>query len=146
MTPTVLETGCEWTADDVADPEQWTERLSPAEIAELEAAIAYARPVSPDFLAIGKDEFPLPTLGARLERIERELIDGRGFVLIRGLPRERWDNDAMCLAYWGIGAHLGKPWPQNHYGHMLGDVTDQGKGRSEERRVGKECRSRWSPE
>jgi len=33
----------------------------------------------------------------------------------------------MCLAYWGIGAHLGKPWPQNHYGHVLGDVTDQGK-------------------
>jgi hypothetical protein len=33
----------------------------------------------------------------------------------------------MCLAYWGIGAHLGAPWPQNHFGHVLGDVTDQGK-------------------
>ena len=33
----------------------------------------------------------------------------------------------MCLAYWGIGAHLGRPWPQNHYGHLLGDVTDQGR-------------------
>ena len=40
-------------------------------------------------------------------------MDGRGFVLIRGLPRERWSNDEMCLAYWGIGAHLGRPWPQN---------------------------------
>jgi hypothetical protein len=33
----------------------------------------------------------------------------------------------MCLIYWGIGAHLGKPWAQNKYGHILGDVTDQGK-------------------
>jgi hypothetical protein len=33
----------------------------------------------------------------------------------------------MCLAYWGIGAHLGRPWAQNHHGHVLGDVTDQGK-------------------
>ena len=33
----------------------------------------------------------------------------------------------MCLAYWGIGAHLGRPWPQNAKGHLLGDVTDQGK-------------------
>jgi hypothetical protein len=31
------------------------------------------------------------------------------------------------MAYWGIGAHLGKPWPQNAKGHLLGDVTDQGK-------------------
>ncbi|MET0387237.1 MAG: TauD/TfdA family dioxygenase [Polyangiales bacterium] len=127
MTPEVLETGCEWKADDVADSEQWTEQLGPRDIAELDEAIAYARSRSSDFLAITKAEFPLPTLAARLKQIERELIEGRGFVLIRGLPRERYDNDALCLAYWGIGAHLGRPWPQNHKGHLLGDVTDQGK-------------------
>ena len=122
-----LETACEWRAADMADPGAWTERLSAAEIAELESAIAHARDVSSDLLDIGREDFPLPTLGPRLEAIERELIDGRGFVLIRGLPRERWSNDDMCLAYWGIGAHLGRPWPQNHHGHVLGDVTDQGK-------------------
>jgi hypothetical protein len=127
MTPSVLETACEWKRDEVADATQWTELLSEAEIAELDSAIAFARSKTDDFLAVGKDEFPLPTLGARLHRIEQELIDGRGFVLLRGLPRERYSNDEMCLAYWGIGAHLGKPWPQNHYGHLLGDVTDQGK-------------------
>jgi hypothetical protein len=125
--PVPLETGCEWTAKDVADPAQWTEHLSDAEVAELEAAMAHARGRSDDLLQIGKADFPLPTLGPRLKEIERELIDGRGFVLIRGLPRERWSNDDMCLAYWGIGAHLGRPWPQNAKGHLLGDVTDQGK-------------------
>ncbi len=123
----VLETACEWTAADVADPARWTEVLGEVEITELEAALAQARARSEDFLDIGKDDFSLPTLGQRLESIERELMDGRGFVLLRGLPRERWSNDDMCLAYWGIGAHLGRPWPQNHYGHLLGDVTDQGK-------------------
>jgi hypothetical protein len=123
----VLEPRCEWRAQDVADPAAWTEVLTPAEIAELDAAIAHARGVSDDFLDIGKADFPLPTLGARLNRIEAELVDGRGFVLLRGLPRERWSNDEMCLAYWGVGAHLGRPWPQNHHGQVLGDVTDQGK-------------------
>jgi len=127
MTPTVLETACEWTAADVADPKAWTELLSLAEVAEIEAAVAHAQATSGDMLRIGKADFPLPTLGARLKAMERELIDGRGFVRIRGLPRERFDNDQMCMAYWGIGAHLGRPWPQNHYGHVLGDVTDQGK-------------------
>lgn len=127
MTPKILEAGCEWTADEVADPAQWTEHLSTDEIAELEAAMAVARAKSDDFLEIGKADFPLPTLGPRLKAIERELMEGRGFVRIRGLPRERWSNDDMCLAYWGIGAHLGRPWPQNAKGHLLGDVTDHGK-------------------
>jgi len=122
-----LEPRCAWRTEDVADPDAWTETLSGAELAELDSAIAHARGVSDDFLAIGKADFPLPTLGRRLKAIETELIDGRGFALIRGLPRERWSNDDMCLAYWGIGAHLGRPWPQNHFGHVLGDVTDQGK-------------------
>jgi TfdA family taurine catabolism dioxygenase TauD len=125
--PQILETACEWTAKDVADPAQWTEHLSAAEIDELEAAVAHAFGVSDDFLQIGKAEFPLPALGPRLKEIERELMDGRGFVLIRGLPRERWSNDQMSMAYWGIGAHLGRPWPQNAKGHLLGDVTDHGK-------------------
>jgi hypothetical protein len=127
MTPRILETACEWRAEDVADPQAWTEQLSPAEVAEIDAAIAHARAKSPNLLDIEKADFPLPTLGRRLEAIERELMDGRGFVLIRGLPRERYSNDEMCLAYWGVGAHLGRPWPQNAKGHLLGDVTDQGK-------------------
>ncbi|HEY2734765.1 MAG TPA: TauD/TfdA family dioxygenase, partial [Polyangiales bacterium] len=127
MTPEVLETACEWMAEDVKDPSKWTEQLTAAEIEELDRALDHARAKSDDMLELGKADFPLPTLGPRLTKIEKELMDGRGFVLIRGLPRERYDNDAMCLAYWGIGAHLGHPWPQNHHGHLLGDVTDQGK-------------------
>src|SRR5690242_13397158 len=91
--PKILEAGCEWTAADVADPEAWTEHLSPAEVDELEAAVAHAAAISDDFLQIGKAEFPLPTLTGRLRSIEKELMDGRGFVRIRGLPRERWTND-----------------------------------------------------
>lgn len=127
MTPRTLEAKCEWTAADVADPTAWTEILTEAEVAEIDAALIHARSVSDDLLDIGKADFPLPTLGRRLEAIEQTLINGRGFVRIRGLPRARYSNDDMCLAYWGIGAHLGKPWPQNKHGHLLGDVTDQNK-------------------
>jgi hypothetical protein len=127
MTPRVLETDCEWRAENVANPADWTEVLTAADIAEIDEAVAFARAKSSDLLTIGKDDFPLPELGQKIKRIEKELMQGRGFVLIRGLPRERYTNDDMCLAYWGIGAHLGRPWPQNHHGHVLGDVTDQGK-------------------
>ncbi len=127
LSPEVLETACEWTAKDVAEPAQWTEHFSASEVEELGAAVEHAFGISDDFLQIGKAEFPLPTLAPRLKEIGRELMDGRGFVLLRGLPRERWSNDEMSMAYWGVGAHLGKPWPQNAKGHLLGDVTDHGK-------------------
>ena len=125
--PEVLEAQCEWTAHDVADPAAWTKQLTPEDHAEIERAVAQAQSRSSNFLEIRREDFPLPNLGLRLRRWEAELIDGRGFVLIRGLPRDRWSNDVMSLAYWGLGLHLGRPWPQNAKGHLLGDVTDQGK-------------------
>ena len=63
LRPQVLETACEWTARDVADPSAWTEMLSPGEVDELDEAVQHAFSLSDDFLKIGKAEFPLPTLG-----------------------------------------------------------------------------------
>jgi hypothetical protein len=126
-TPRVLESGAEWHGDDVADPATYTELLTGAELRELDVAVQSAKAKADDFLQLTRQDFPLDRLAARLRAIESELIDGRGFVVIRGLPRERYGNDEMCLAYWAIGLHLGVPWAQNHKGHLLGDVTDQGK-------------------
>lgn len=125
--PVVLEPHAEWRRSDVEDADVWTERLSDRELAELDAALRHAKARSTDVLELARDDFPLPELSKRLERIEHELIDGRGFVLVRGIPCDRYDKADASLLYWGIGMHLGKPWPQNKKGHLLGDVTDQGK-------------------
>ena len=122
-----LETHAEWRAGDIADRSQWTYRLTDADIAELEAALAHARARCADVLDIAREDFPLPTLAATIGRFEDELIDGRGFQLISGLPVERYSDADASAIYWGIGMHLGTPWPQNKHGHLLGDVTDQGR-------------------
>jgi hypothetical protein len=115
------------TAADVADPSQWTHRLSADEIAEIEAALVVARSRADDVLDVRKDDFPLPTLGPVLAGIADELINGRGFHRISALPVERVGFEDASWMYWGIGLHLGVPWPQNVKGHLLGDVKDQGK-------------------
>lgn len=122
-----LETHAEWRARDVADRSRWTYRLSDAEVAELEAALAHARTRCADVLDITREDFPLPTLASKIAAFEDELINGRGFQLISGLPVERYSDADASAIYWGIGMHLGKPWPQNRHGHLLGDVTDQGR-------------------
>jgi hypothetical protein len=122
----LLEPACAWRADDVADESRWIEIFDRGEVEELDAALRAALEKSDDVMAIGRDDFPLPGLARRLKAIEQELIQGRGFVLLRGIPRERYSREEMEMLYWGIGMHLGHPWPQNQYGHVLGDVTDQG--------------------
>jgi hypothetical protein len=126
-TPRILEPQCAWTAADVADESTWTEVLDDGELAELDAALRTALAKSDDVLQIERDDFPLPSLHDRLLDIEHELIDGRGFVRLRGIDRSAYSQAEMEMLYWGIGTHLGLPWAQNKHGHVLGDVTDQSK-------------------
>ncbi len=120
-----LESGCEWRRADLADG--YVFQLTDAHVEELDAALAHAESLVDDVLDITRESVPLPMLGPVLESLARELVDGRGVVLIRGLPAERYGKERASRIYWGVGMHLGRPWPQNAKGHLLGDVTDQGK-------------------
>src|SRR5438552_3963059 len=70
--------------------------------------------------------FPLPTLGPVLRAVLAELLEGRGFIMLRGLPVERWASDERAIACMGIGSWLGRPRSQNAKGHLLGHVKDLG--------------------
>ncbi len=136
--PRILEPNCEWTSADVGDEDVWTVQLTDAELEELDASLRHALERSDDVLELDRDDFPLPTLSTRLAEIEQELIDGRGFVRIRGIDRSAYSQDEMELVYWGIGTHLGSPWAQNKHGHVLGDVIDQGKAMNDPEARGNE--------
>jgi hypothetical protein len=122
-----LETHIDWTSADVADPSVWTVTLDGADHRELDHALATAKAASNDLLEIDATRFPLDRVARKLEAIARELIDGRGFVRIAAPDATRYSDDDLTMLYWGIGLHLGDPWPQNAKGHVMGDVTDQGK-------------------
>jgi len=127
LQPRPLETHIGWHAEDVADPSVWTVKLGESDARELDRALQHAKSVSENLLDIGPDQFPLDSFAKKLELIEEELIDGRGFVRISALDATKYSDDDLTMLYWGIGIHLGDPWPQNAKGHVLGDVTDQGK-------------------
>ncbi len=120
-----LEVQCAWRSDELGNG--YLRPLTSAEIEELDAALGYAEARCGDVLDITIDDFPLPTIADELADIKRELISGRGVVLLRGLPISRYDKRRASMIYWGVGMHLGRPWPQNAKGHLLGDVTDQGR-------------------
>ena len=80
-----------------------------------------------DIIAIRRGDFPLPRLAPRLAEVRRELVDGRGFVQIRGLPVADMTRRQAAIAFWGLGAHFGQALSQNAEGHVLGHVKDLGK-------------------
>lgn len=119
-----------WVGPDLQREGGWLQPLSAAELGELEAAATpwlERADVDPAALnALTPQSFVLPTLGPRLAALRAELLRGRGFAVLRGLPVQRWGRRLSAVAFYGLGAHLGAPRPQNAQGHLLGHVRDVG--------------------
>jgi Taurine catabolism dioxygenase TauD, TfdA family len=127
----LIEGPSAWIGADMRRREaEWAYLLSPAERAEIEAAVAAVQTRGLDLADIGRDDFPLPTLGPVLDRLRAEVIDGRGFALLRGMPIEKRPIDWSATAYWGVGSYFGGARSQNAKGHLLGHVYDLGVGLS----------------
>src|SRR5580765_4169291 len=92
-----------WYGPDLSSGSDWIEHLSDAEIAEVESAILEAQRSNRDLAAITAKEVSLPSLGPRLQRLLDEVLNGRGFVLIKGLPVERWTKREATIGFLLIG-------------------------------------------
>jgi hypothetical protein len=116
-----------WYGPDVAKRTDWLMPLSPAQVDEIETTTKALAARGADIAAITAQDFPLPTLAATLRaRVDEEVLNGRGFLLLRGLPVERWTMREAATAFYGLGAHLGSARSQNAKGHVLGHVQDLG--------------------
>lgn len=125
--PSPIESAAAWKGAEVTRDDSWLVRLEQSQVAEIEAALAHAKATGRDLGEIGRDDFPLPSLSAEIDKWASELRDGRGFLLVRGLPVERWGDADSAIAYWGLGQHLGVPGGQNPDEELLGHVMDMGE-------------------
>lgn len=116
-----------WVAADMADPSIWSWSLSAAQVDEVLTAVDRLAITSADDLAgITAAEFVLPTLTPCLAAMADELLNGRGFELIRGLPVAQMTELQASAAFVGIGTHLGSARSQNADGDLLGHVRNVG--------------------
>jgi TfdA family taurine catabolism dioxygenase TauD len=116
-----------WRGETLSRETSWIARLTDAEVADVEQALATARASGKRLEEIGRAEFPLTVLRARLEQALADMYDGRGFVVLRGLPVGRWSDEDTGLVFWGLGRYLGSPLYQNPQGELLGHVYDHGR-------------------
>lgn len=69
---------------------------------------------------------PLDALAPAAAAARREMVEGRGFVVFRGMPVDELSPAELERAYWVLGLHIGIPVPQNAAGDLLVHVRDQG--------------------
>ncbi|GAQ07041.1 hypothetical protein ALT_4362 [Aspergillus lentulus] len=121
-----------WTAAEYRDhPEKWTHRFTASELDELSrTADEFIRNKIP-LTGISKENFPLPTLSTHLHTLRHDLLNGRGFILFKGLPVQTWGNHKSAVVYMGLGTYLGYFVSQNSRGHVLGHVKDLGEDPSQ---------------
>jgi hypothetical protein len=116
-----------WLGRDLAASTEWIRHFQPAEIEEIDAALRGVQRRGLVWPKFGREDFPLPTFARAVPGILDELENGRGFLLLRGFPVERYSDEELKTLYWGVGAHLGWQRYQNAMGELIGEVRDENR-------------------
>jgi len=124
-----------WIGADIASGDGWKHQLDIHEIRDLKSMATVIRPKlggdANRLMSISKDQFNIGSLAKRLRNLYRNLKQGSGIALLKGLPIDELELIDVAIIYWGIGRHLGEATPNNSDGDMLGHVMDLGKKQSD---------------
>ena len=124
-----------WRGADLVSDSSWIHQLSESAIACLDAALKRIKDNGLAFPHFSKTDFVIPELEAELQQHSRSLESGLGFLLVRGLPIERYSEDDIKIIYYGLGLNLGQPVKQNPRGDLLGLVMNVGDLSKKDTRV-----------
>ena len=111
-----------WRGSDFASPDEIAVKLTPGQrrsLAELGGRVCGQGRGWNDLTA---EEEALPDLAETLADVRRQVYDGRGLVLLRGLPMDELDEDQAAVATWAVASHFGRRATQSSLGDMLGRV------------------------
>lgn len=119
---------CAWIGQEIADKTDWIYHLSPHMLTVLNSALKKLKEknlVAPHFVktdALIEDEEFLE----QIEYISNELENGYGFIVIRGLDAEKYNETQLANIYYLFGLHMGNAVTQNARGDLLGYVENVG--------------------
>ena len=113
-----------WFGKDLAKTKDWIFLLPRDTVDEIDHCLARLRPSGKRLEDIGTSDFPFSTIAAQIEAFKQEIATGRGFVIVRGLPSDRYSDDELGKIFWGFAAHFGVAMRQSFLGDRLATVMD----------------------
>jgi TfdA family taurine catabolism dioxygenase TauD len=113
-----------WMGKDLATSDEWQVQLPDETIAEIDASLRRLEGRNVNFETLSAEDIPLATFSYKFAALKEEIANGRGFVVLRGLPVERYSLPELQMIYWSFGRHFGTPTPQSFLGDLIGDIMD----------------------
>jgi len=113
-----------WKASDFKGAYDHAYDLTPRRLAAFDRALAAIRAAGLTLNGVAREHFELPEIADELAALREAVVNGRGFVVIRGFPIDRYAPDDIELIYWGLGTHFGIGQSQSVLGDRLGHVVD----------------------
>jgi hypothetical protein len=114
-----------WKGPDIDWTREGLHVLDAAQLKEIDDALRHLLSLGElDFPEISRQTFPLHQVGKLMESLPERLRNGCGFLMLRGLPRDKYSDDDMARIYFGLGAYIGTTMTQSYLGDLLGHVVD----------------------
>jgi hypothetical protein len=114
-----------WCGQDIAGKDAIAFDLSARQAAALEDVLHGVRKAGLGLAEICHEHCRHPALDADLARAFDEIQDGRGIVIIRGIPVADHAPEDVATMFWALGTHFGQGVSQSALGNLLGLVQDE---------------------
>jgi TfdA family taurine catabolism dioxygenase TauD len=123
--PAMIDHPMAWRGSDIKSKDQIAFDLTARQAAALEELAAGFQDRGMALGDITPAHCHHPALDAPLEGVFQEIQEGRGIVIVRGIPVGGHSVDDVSAMFWALGAHFGRGVSQSARGDMLGLVRDE---------------------
>ncbi len=123
-----------WKATDFRGKEDFTVDLDARHVTALQSALAAIKAAGKtEPSKIGRGDFPLSGIADDVAKWRDVILDGRGLIVLRGFPVDRWTQEETELVWFGLGTHFGRGVSQSAMGDLIGHVVNVGGQDARER-------------
>lgn len=128
---------CAWKGKDIANKSDWIIRLDSHLISILDKALQQIREKNLQAPNFDKNEIIIEDEAFLqfIDKVSEELENGYGFIVIKGLDPEVYNEQDLVDIYYIIGLYLGVPVIQNKQQQLLGYVENVGDASKKQTRV-----------
>ena len=136
MTPMIthhIDHPSAWKGTDFNSKDDFSIDLEGRHIDALAAALGQVKERGLTIEAITKELFPLGDMQDLLDEMFDEIMNRRGFLMLRGWPLDDYSVEDIGTMYYGLGLQFGRAASQSVMGDLLGYVTDHSDENPDER-------------
>ncbi|KAF7550354.1 hypothetical protein G7Z17_g5778 [Cylindrodendrum hubeiense] len=104
--PEKLVSDLVWDGRDLAKSYDWDYYLTEDDLKELDEGLRSFKALDVPLGQISQETFVLPKLHDTLRAISREIHQGHGFKVVRGVPVDKYTREENIIIYAGLASHI----------------------------------------